>query len=65
MKRVTIVISPSVADATAQWLFENSVRILLSYSKDEFFDSKIVIICGVTDEALPAFQTKFSSFIKS
>jgi hypothetical protein len=65
MKRVTIVISPNIADATAQWLFEKSVRVLLSYSKDEFFDSKIVIICGVPDEAVAEFQTKFSSSIKN
>jgi hypothetical protein len=65
MKRVTIIISPNIADTTAQWLFENSIRVLLSYSKDEFFDSKIVIICGVPDENFPAFQTKFSSLIKS
>ena len=65
MKRVTIVISPNIADSTAQWLFEKSVRVLLSYSKDEFFDSKIVIICGVPDETLPEFQTKFSNLIKN
>ncbi len=65
MKRVTIVISPNEAQAVAQWLFEKSVRVLLSYSKDEFFDSKIVIICGVPDETFPEFQTKFSSQIKN
>jgi len=65
MKRFTIVINPSAAEATAQWLFEKSVRVLLSYSKDEFFDSKIVVICGVPDEAVAEFQAKFQSVIKN
>lgn len=60
MKRVTISVQQNAAEATAQWLFEKQVRILLSYSKDDFFDSKIIIICGVPDEVLPEFQTKFN-----
>jgi hypothetical protein len=65
MKRSTIIINANLADATAQWLFENSIRVLLSYSKDEFFESKIIVICGVPDEKETEFKTKFASQIKS
>jgi hypothetical protein len=65
MKRITILIPVSQADSVAQWLFEKTVKVLLSFSQDEFFDSKVRIICGVPDEVVPEFQTKFSSQIKN
>jgi hypothetical protein len=64
MKRVKIVIPAAQDEAAAQFLYEKNVRVLLSYSKDEFFDSKIVIICGVPDEALTDFNTHFKTNIK-
>lgn len=64
MKRVRIIIPVSADESTAQYLFEKNVRVLLSYSKDEFFDSKIVIICGVPDETFADFQTHFKANIK-
>lgn len=65
MKRFTIQIPVNQADATAQWLFENEIRLLLSYSVDDFFNAKIIIVCGVPDEKVTIFQTQFSKVIKS
>jgi len=64
MKRVKIVIPIAQDEATAQWLFDKNIRVLMSYSKDDFFDSKIVVICGVPDEVLAEFQTQFKSYMK-
>lgn len=64
MKKVKIVIPQNQDDATAQWLFEKEVRVLLSYSISDFFDSKVVIICGVPDAALTEFQTHFKNVIR-
>lgn len=64
MKQVKIVI-PQAQDMSASlWMFNNNVRVLLTYSKDDFFDSKIVIICAVPDEALTAFTEQFKIYMK-
>lgn len=66
MKRYTLVMPQANAELAAQWLFENEVRMLLSYSVSDFFsDTKIVIICGVPDDKETAFKTQFSKSIKS
>jgi hypothetical protein len=65
MKRIKITIPVSMDETAAQWFFDNEVRMLLSYSISDFFDSKLVIICGVPDEKVTAFQTQFSKFVKS
>lgn len=65
MKRIKITIPVSMDETVAQWLFENEIRMLLSYSVSDFFDSKLIVICGVPDEKVAAFQTQFSKYVKS
>ena len=66
MKKTKIVIPQSIADATATWLFENEVRVLLSYSTSEFFDdNKINIICAIPEDKANLFQTQFQKYIKA
>lgn len=64
MKRIKIVIPAAQDEAAAQYLFEKEVRVLLSYSVSDFFDNKIVIICGVPEATVTDFQTHFKGQIK-
>lgn len=66
MKRYTIAVPQANAELAAQWIFENEVRMLLSYSTSDFFsDTKIIIICGVPDDKEAAFKTQFAKSIKA
>lgn len=49
----------------AKWTFENGHRVMLSYSKDEFFDGmRVVAYVAVEDEKIAAFTTEFKNYVK-
>jgi hypothetical protein len=64
MKRVKIKVPVNMDESTAQFLFENEIRMLMSYNTDGFFESSLVVICGVPDEKWNVFEAKFKSYIK-
>ena len=63
MKQVKVIIPGSLAAHLATWTFENGVRILLSYSTDDFFNLKIVVFLAVPDDKVEATRTEFKNHI--
>jgi hypothetical protein len=45
MKQVRLKFPLNKADAFAEFSFTNSIRVILSWSVDDFFDAKLVVIC--------------------
>lgn len=66
MKKVRLIFPPNMADAIAELMYNNAVRVLLSWSTDDFFDTKIVVIAGVPPEAETTFlvDATISKYIK-
>jgi len=65
MKQIKIVIPENMAMHVAKYTFENAIRVILSYSKDEFFTLQIVVICALEAEKEAAFTTEFKNYIKA
>lgn len=66
MKQFKFVIPTSLDTEFAKYCFENSIRLLLSYTVGgDFFDSPKVCVIVATEEANVAALDKYSSYKKS
>jgi hypothetical protein len=63
MKKFKLQIPLPKSEAAADFLYANEVRVMLSYSVSDFFDSKIIIICAVPDDKIASFQEQFKTCI--
>lgn len=63
MKMYNLKMPVRLASHLAKWTFENSVRIILTYTQDEFFDANLIAICAVEEgEKETAFSAEFGKY---
>jgi hypothetical protein len=56
MKQVKLKFPIGKADAFASYCFDNKIRNLLSWAKDEFFEAHLVAIVAIPDEFVEEFS---------
>ena len=56
MKQIKMKFPENLAVATAILIAQNSGRVILSYSKDEFFSLSIIAIVIIEDEKFEIFK---------
>jgi len=63
MKMYKVKMPLRIAAQFAKWTFENSVRVILSYTTDEFFDGFLIAYCAVEEgEREAAFVEEFGKY---
>lgn len=56
MKQAKVKFPTGKADAFASFTFDNKIRVLLSWTKDEFFESQLVCVIAIPDEFADEFN---------
>ena len=63
MKFYKLKMPVRIGEHFAKWTFEKGVRIILSYSVDEFFDANLLAYCAVEEgEKETAFAGEFGKY---
>jgi hypothetical protein len=64
MKQFKLIMPEGTALDFAAYCYTNAIRVLLSYSKDEFFSVQVVILVAMEEEKTTEFLTKYKAFVK-
>lgn len=56
MKQIKVKFPVNAADSFASYCFNNGINILLSYTREDFFNTDLYCIIAVPDEFTPEFM---------